>query len=58
MGDVAAVVVFTRGLEPQGGQEVRYLECGRGVRLVYLPIEAGEILVLSDNTYYTSREPE
>jgi 4-amino-4-deoxy-L-arabinose transferase-like glycosyltransferase len=57
MGNVTSVVVFTRGLRPLSDHAVRYLECGRGVKIAYLPVLPGEVLELSGELYFTSREP-
>ena len=57
VGQMAALVVFTKGLAPGRGTEVRYIECAKGVRLAYVPLPPGAMLELFGDEY-TIRETQ
>jgi hypothetical protein len=54
---MAALVVFTKGLAPANGTEVRYIECAKGVKLAYVPLPPGAMLEFYGNQF-AIREPQ
>ncbi len=52
-----AIVIFTDGLVPRQGLDVRYVEVSPGVQLAYVRIEPGAVLQFYGDRY-TVREPE
>jgi 4-amino-4-deoxy-L-arabinose transferase-like glycosyltransferase len=57
VGSMAALVVFTKGLAPAKGTEVRYIECAKGVKLAYVPLPPGAMLEFYGEQF-AIREPQ
>ena len=52
-----AIVIFTDGLVPRQGLDVRYVEVSPGIQLAYVQIEPGAVLQFYGDRY-TVREPQ